>query len=251
MRTASRRLAIVAVALCAACAVIAAAGGPSSLARTGGPQPPRVKLAIHGALWHRSCAHCRRQLGSQHARSLTIPWRRHAALTINLHRGRDAIRGAAVTVTRRIHGQHHADRVAHVKTDRNGRARIRLYGPNAVWTVTYAKHSTQLRVGQHAYISFHASALRGGKRATFHGFVQGGVVPTEGLVIQLSENSGSGWQPFGRLARLHARTHRWSLSLKIPADARSYRYQLRASVLEQPDWPWLNTTSRVLKRTVG
>ena len=60
----------------------------------------------------------------------------------------------------------------------------------------------------------------------------------------------AGWQPFAQPTLVGHEHGHWNTHIRIPAAAAGYFYEIKASVVPTPTWPWAHTESGVVSRYV-
>jgi len=125
-----------------------------------------------------------------------------------------------------------------------------VYGGTAVLRISSATAS--VRVAGHELLRL-PRAIRAGASIGVSGRIQGGWIPSDGVLVQLwyrVEGQLGGWSPFARVIRTD-RQGRWRIKLRISPRARGYTYEFRAVSVQQTNWPYLGAASPTLTRTVA
>jgi hypothetical protein len=187
-------------------------------------------------------------------RDLHLRWRQTGEVFGHLTIGKQPIADAPITLSWTIPGRHSGTNV--LATNAHGRFTMLISGPSKILTLSYSPPPGQLiavtkRIDAAASVSLHVSTLRAGRRAHFYGVVRGGYIP-ENLYVEFSYLAGSaGWQPFAQPTLVDRAHGHWNTHIRIPAAAAGYLYEIKASVLPTPTWPWAHTESRMLSRYVS
>ncbi|MGO9899890.1 MAG: hypothetical protein ACLP0J_09400 [Solirubrobacteraceae bacterium] len=190
-----------------------------------------------------------------HGRALHLAWRHHGEVFGHLTLARQPIANATINITWTVPGSNSGGET--VTTNAEGRFSALIHGPCALVTITYQQPGGTVititkQVLAHAFLSLHIGHLEASHRARFSGVVAGGYIPTDGVYVQFWYLDGSaGWQPFSNLALATAPTGRWATNVPIPAYAAGYQYQIKATVVNSPKWPWAHTDSQILTRYVS
>ena len=190
-----------------------------------------------------------------HGRALHLAWRHHGEVFGHLTLARQPIAGATINITWTVPGS--ANLTATVTTNAQGRFSALIHGPCSLVTLTYQPPGgTVITITKHvqaaAFLSLHIGHLTASHRARFSGVVAGGYIPTDGVYIQFWYLDGSaGWQPFSHLALATPPTGRWATTVPIPAASAGYLYEIKATVVSSPEWPWGHTDSPVVTRVVS
>lgn len=188
------------------------------------------------------------------SRVLHLRWRQHGEVFGHLTLAGRPIANANVTLESAI--PKWTTSTINVLTNVHGRFSALITGPDKTITLTYSPGpGTEVvatkKVRATAHLSLKVGRLHAGHRARFSGTVFGGHIPQD-LYIQFWYYAGpTGWQPFSHLAIVHRRNGQWSTDVPIPADSRGYRYEIKATVVASPDWPWSHTGSRIVTRIVS
>jgi len=187
-------------------------------------------------------------------RALHLHWRQHGEVFGHLTLADQPIANAIVTIQSAVpHGKTTSSSLV---TNAHGRFSAIITGPNKTITLTYTPGpGTEVVANKNvratAHLSLKVGRLRAGRRARFSGIVFGGHIPQD-LYIQFWYYAGpAGWQPFSHLAIVHRHNGHWSADVPIPADSRGYRYEIKATVVASPDWPWAHTDSTAVTRVVS
>lgn len=187
-------------------------------------------------------------------RALHLHWRQHGEVFGHLTLAGEPIANAIVTIQSAIpHGKTTSSSLV---TNAHGRFSALITGPNKAITLTYSPGPgtdvvANKNVRATAHLSLKVGRLRAGRSARFSGIVFGGHIPQD-LYIQFWYYAGpAGWQPFSHLAIVHRHNGHWSADVPIPADSGGYRYEIKATVVASPDWPWAHTDSTVVTRVVS
>lgn len=187
-------------------------------------------------------------------RALHLHWRQHGEVFGHLTLAGQPIANAIVTIQSAIpHGKTTSSSLV---TNAHGRFSALITGPNKAIMLTYipgpgTEVVANKNVRATAHLSLKVGRLRAGRSAPFSGIVFGGDIPQD-LYIQFWYYAGpAGWQPFSHLAIVHRHNGHWSADVPIPADSRGYRYEIKATVVASPDWPWAHTDSAVVTRVVS
>jgi hypothetical protein len=197
---------------------------------------------------------CGKRPSKAPGRVLHLHWRQHGEVFGHLTLAGQPIANAVVTIQSAI--PHSKTTSTSAVTNAHGRFSAIITGPNKTFTFTYSPGPgidvvATKNVRATAHLSLTVGHLRAGRRARFSGIVFGGHIPQD-LYIQFWYYAGpAGWQPFSHLAIVARRNGHWSTGVPIPADSRGYRYEIKATVVASPDWPWAHTETRVVTRIVS
>ncbi len=262
------------IALLSAVALLTTAGGAAARA-TAAPTPhlglswtviehqcwtatERVRVRRHKKIKieKRYVRRCGDRPAKAHGRALHLAWRHHGEVFGHLTLARQPIANAAINITwTTVPGSNNGGET--VTTNAQGRFSALIHGPCALVTITYQPPGGTLititkQVIAHAYLLLHIGQLEANHRARFSGVVAGGYLPADGVYVQFWYLDGSaGWQPFSNLAIATAPTGRWATTIPIPGYAAGYQYEIKATVVSSPEWPWAHTDSEILTRYVN
>ncbi len=267
---ASRRSAV--LALLAAATLLASVAGAAAGAKPPSPPTPHLGLSwnvVRFTCWtatesvrvrrgrrvrveKRHVRRCGNRPFRVHSRALHLAWRQHGELFGHLTLAGKPIAGAGITINWTILGWGSGSES--VVTDAQGRFSELMFGPNRIITVSYSPAGGQLIAATHqidasTHLSLHVGQLTAGRDASFWGIVYGGYLP-QSLYVQFWYLTYNGWQPFSHLAFVTQSNGHWFARVPIPQDAAGYTYEIRASVVPSPYWPW-SATSGVLSRFVS
>ena len=259
-------------ALLSAVAALTAIGGAQAAA----PSPPTPRLRLSWAVSRHRCwtaierkrvrhgkkvtihkrrvRRCGDRPARAHGRDLHLRWRQTGEVFGHLTIGKQPIADAPITLSWTIPGWQSGTNV--VATNAHGRFTMLIPGPSKILTISYSPSPGQViaitkRVDAAASVSLHVSTLRAGRRAHFYGVVRGGYIP-ENLYVEFSYLAGSaGWQPFAQPTLVGREHGHWNTHIRIPAAAAGYLYEIKASVVPTPTWPWAHTESRIVSRYVS
>lgn len=197
---------------------------------------------------------CGQRPSSAHGLVLHLRWRQHGEVFGRLTLAGQPIANAIITIQSAI--RHSKTTSTNVVTGTNGRFAAAINGPDKTVTLAYSPGPgtdviATKKVTATAHLALKIGRLRAGHNAQFAGIVFGGHIPQD-LYIQFWYYAGpAGWQPFSHLAIVKRRNGHWSTDVPIPADAHGYRYEIKATVVPSPDWPWTQTASTVVTRIVS
>jgi hypothetical protein len=168
--------------------------------------------------------------------------------------------GAQISVIRQPQGNWPAEQLGSVTTDSAGQFSYTIHGPTGEVIFQYGgtpsvrATSAVQQVQARGHIVLRApKRFVPGRSVRVSGWVQGGYVPSGGVLVQLWWNATGdpyGWQPFGAPVRTNS-SGRWRVTLPVPPGAAGHTYWLKARISHQPDWPWLGTTTAPLTRSVS
>ena len=187
-------------------------------------------------------------------RALHLRWRQTGEVLGHLTLGKQPIANATITLNWTIPRWQSGTNV--VATDARGRFTMLIPGPSKILTISYSPGPGQViavtkRVDAAASVSLHVSSLRAGRRAHFYGVVRGGYVP-ENLYVQFWYLAGSaGWQPFAQPTLVGSEHGHFNTHIRIPRAAAGFYYEIKASVVPTPTWPWAHTESPIVSRYVS
>jgi hypothetical protein len=197
---------------------------------------------------------CGKRPSKAPGRMLHLHWRQHGEVFGHLTLAGQPIANAIVTIQSAIPKGKTTSTSA--VTNARGRFSAIITGPDKTITLTYSPGpGTEVVANKNvratAHLALKVGHLHAGRRARFSGIVFGGHIPQD-LYIQFWYYAGpAGWQPFSHLAIVHRHNGHWSTEVPIPADSRGYRYEIKATVVTSPDWPWSRTKSRIVTRIVS
>jgi hypothetical protein len=197
---------------------------------------------------------CGKRPSKAPGRALHLRWRQHGDVFGTLTLAGQPIANAIVSIQSAIPHWHTTN--TNVVTNARGRFAAIITGPDKTIMLSYSPGpGTKVLASKHVHAAAHLSLkvgdLRAGRSARFSGIVFGGHIPPD-LYIQFWYYAGpAGWQPFSHLAIVERHNGHWSTEVPIPAGARGYRYEIKASVVPSPDWPWAHTSSAVVTRVVS
>ncbi|MGH3262334.1 MAG: hypothetical protein ACRDNS_10085 [Trebonia sp.] len=197
---------------------------------------------------------CGKRPANAPGRVLHLRWRQHGEVFGHLTLAGQPISGAIVTIQSAIPKWKTTS--TNVVTNASGRFSAIITGPDKTITLGYSPGPgtaviASKRVQATAHLSLKVENLRAGHFARFSGIVFGGHIPQD-LYIQFWYYAGpAGWQPFSHLAIVARHNGHWSTGVPIPADSRGYRYEIKATVVRSPHWPWAHTNSAVVTRLVS
>jgi hypothetical protein len=102
------------------------------------------------------------------------------------------------------------------------------------------------RLDVRAGVTLRASphSLHNGQRVTFSGRVRSGPIPGAGALVQIQGLNGRRWQEIGT-ARASAGSGRYRLRFPFANVRRFTRFEFRAKVLREPDYPYATGFSAV------
>ena len=262
---------VAATAQTGATATSDAASGSAPAATTTTTQSARPKLTLTWTLLTRRCSTtsvkskgkktiskrqqtCDERPVRAHGRALHLHWRQKGELFGRLTLDGQPVPNATVYIQSTIRGWSKATTTA--VTNVRGRFSAIISGPSMAVKVTYSPGpGTYSQVDKNiqatAYLSLKVGHLAAGHSGHFSGIVFGGRIPQD-LYIQFWYYAGpAGWQPFSHLAIVHRHNGHWSTEIPIPRASRGYRYEIKATVVPSPDWPWSRTDSRIVTRVVS
>ena len=213
----------------------------------------RVRRGRHTRIERRRVRRCGERPLAAHGRALHLRWQQRGELFGRLTLARHPLANVAVTVTSTIPSW--GSGAGTMLTNTDGRFSVALSAPSMLVAVSCSPApgtviAVSHRIHAAARLSLHVRRLIAGRRSRFWGTVYGGYLP-QNLYVQFSYLTSAGWQPFSHLAIVNRSTGRWSTRIPIPDAAAGYRYEIRASVVPSPDWPWSHTASRALTRIVS
>jgi len=197
---------------------------------------------------------CGQRPSKTHGRALHLRWREHGEVFGHLTLAGQPIANAVISIQTAIPKSQTTSTSA--ITNAHGRFSALIAGPDKTITLTYSPGpGTEIVAAKHvlatAHLTLNIGHLRAGRAARFSGIVFGGHIPQD-LYIQFWYFAGpTGWQPFSHLAIVHRRNGHWSTDVPIPVDSRGYRYEIKASVVASPNWPWAHTDSDIVTRIVS
>jgi hypothetical protein len=216
----------------------------------------RVRVRVHKKIKieKRHVRRCGDRPAKAHGRALHLAWRHHGEVFGHLTLARQPIANATINITWTVPGSNNGGET--VTTNAQGRFSALIHGPCTLVTITYQPPGGTLititrQVLARAFLSLHIGHLEANHRARFSGVVAGGYLPADGVYVQFWYLDGfAGWQPFSDLALATAPTGRWATTISIPGYAAGYQYDVKATVVSSPEWPWAHTDSRIVTRLV-
>jgi hypothetical protein len=150
--------------------------------------------------------------------------------------------------------------IATLRTNRAGAFSYLASGPSGTLRFDYAgtptihPASATQRLRSQAGLLLHVPHDITVGSLTMSGRVQGGFIPSGGVLVQLwylvNGSTNFGWQPFSNAIRT-SRSGTWHLTVPIHEGSQGYVYSFRAQVDAQSGWPWLQTRSAVANRYIG